>query len=158
MELSDAYKGSSCDEETKEPSSPLSSSYNISQPSKIRMNVRDNELRINLSDTETKFLHSIHILQIFTGDINKEDCELFVAYQINDCFASDKEIKTLFMKDFLPLLSEILVSKGFSRLATENILPMEWALQQTGRARYEAKQIIQEIRIATLHNADIHYY
>ena len=158
MELSDTYKGSFCEEETKEPSSLLSSSYNISQPAKIRMNVRDNELRIDLSDTDTKFLHSIHLLQIFTGDINKEDCELFVAYQINDCFASDKEIKTLFTKDFLPQLSEILVSKGFSRFATENILPMEWALQQTGRARYEAKEIIQEIRNATIDNTDIHYY
>ena len=150
MELGDAYAGSVSDvlsqDEEEVKHEPC---YNISYPNKILVNVKENRLYI---ETDTKFLHSIQILSIFTSEINSSDCELFVAYRIDDCFASDKEIKTLFVKNFIPQLTEILTSNGFSRYAAEEILPMEWALQQIGRARYEAKEIIQEIRNAILTN------
>ena len=153
MELSNEYTGSSSDSAWLEEEAKEEYCYKTSHQAKICAKVKNNCLFI---ETDVKFLHSIQIFKIFSNNIFESDCNIFVAYNVDDCFASDKEIKTLFIKDFLSDLSEILVSNGFSRYASEEIIPAEWALQQMGRARYEAKEVIQEIRNAvTIDNVEI---
>ena len=147
MELSDDYIGSFKSTGHEEEEMKQEPYYNMSHPTKICSKVNNNCLVI---DIDFNYLHSIHVFKVFSGDINDTDCDLFVAYNVNDCFASDKEIKTLFVNDFLTKLSEVLVSNGFSRYATEEIVPLEWALQQMGRARYKAKEVFQEIRSALI--------
>ena len=153
MELSNKYTGSIGDSAWLEEEAKEELCYNASHQAKICSKVKSNCLSIEM---DVKFLHSIQIYKIFSDNIFDSECNIFVTYNVDDCFASDKEIKTLFMKDFLSELSEILVSNGFSRYASEEIFPAEWALQQMGRARYDAKEVIQEIRNAvTIDNVEV---